>query len=228
MTGNIVLQWLVTVLAAAVVAFYVPDLSQRHGPRTRLNAVLHLVMAAGMTAMVWPFGMAIPALVGALVFAGAAAVYGYQILVPEPHRSSSGLESHHHRGVLLWYHLLMMVAMAWMYVAMGLSMASMKAPRPSAMAMPMPMHMSAGAEPAMPMNPAPGTGMSRVLSGWPALASWVCLLLFVVALVVFAGLLLRSVARRGSGQSASERRRTAASVCMAAVMLMGFGLLVLP
>ena len=228
MTGNIVLQWLVTVLAAAVVAFYIPDLSQRHGPRTRLNAVLHLVMATGMTAMVWPFGLAIPALIGAVVFAGAAAVYGYQVAVPEPQRSSSGLESHHHRGVLLWYHLLMMVSMAWMYVGMGLSMSSRKAPRPSAMAMPMPMRMPAGAASAMPMSPGTGTGTSRFLSGWPAVASWGCLLLFVVALVVFTGLLLRSAARRGPGQSPSERRRTAASVCMAAVMLIGFGFLVLP
>lgn len=228
MTGNIVLQALVTVLGAAVAAFYLPDLGTRHGLRTRLNAGLHLVMAAGMVAMVWPFGMAVPPVLGALVFAAAAAVYAFQIMVPERHHSSSALESHQHRGALLWYHLAMMAAMAWMYVAMGLSMASMRAQTHVATAMPANMGMPGMGESSMPTSLSASTAMSRSLSGWPAAASWACLLLSVVALVVFAGLLLKSLTRHGWGQSASERRRTAASACMAAVMLMGFGLLVLP
>jgi hypothetical protein len=226
-TGSIVLELLVTLLAALVVAFYLPDLAPRHGSRTRVNAVLHLVMAAGMVAMVWPFGMVVPAAAGALVFAAAAGVYGYQILVPEPRGSSSGLESHQHRGLLLWYHLVMMASMAWMYVAMGLSMASLRAPQHSAMAMPAAMSMPGMGAPAKAGPAALARASSRSLVGWPAVASWACLTLFVVALVVFAGLLLRSfTASRGHGRS--ERRRTAASATMAAVMLIGFGLLVLP
>lgn len=228
MTDNLVLQTLVTLLAATVVAFYIPDLGSRHGLRTRLNAGLHLVMAAGMAAMVWPFGTVVPPWLGASVFVVAAAVYGYQILVPERRPSSSGLESHQHRGALLWYHLAMMAAMAWMYVAMGVSMASMQAQRHTAMALRAATSMPGMSEPAPPAGGASAEAMTRSLSGWPAVASWACLLLSVVALVVFAGLLLKSLTSRGSGQGASERRRTAASTFMAAVMLVGFGLLVLP
>lgn len=227
MTANGSLQVLATVLAAVVAAFYVPDLGTRHGMRTRLNAGLHLVMSAGMAAMVWPFGMEVPPALGAAVFVGAGSVYAYQIVVPERGGSSSGLESHQHRGALLWYHLGMMVAMAWMYVAMGLSMASVQAEEHAAFAMPK----GIGVPRAAQAPPTAGGGsmpMMRSLSGWPALASWACLLLSVVALVVFAGLLLRSLTRRGTELSGSERRRTIASACMAALMLLGFGLLVLP
>ncbi|MCH6471566.1 DUF5134 domain-containing protein [Sinomonas terrae] len=227
MTGNILIQAMVTVLAAVVAALYLPDLGKRHGARTRVNAGLHLLMAAGMAAMVWPFGRQVPPALGAAVFVAAAAVYAYQIVVPERRRSSSGLESHQHRGALLWYHFAMMAAMAWMYAAMGLSMASMQARQHIAMAMPA-TSMPGMGQPVPRLGDGPAGTMARSISGWPAAASWACLLLSVVALVVFAGLLLRSLTPRVSGKSGSERRRTAASVCMAAVMLLGFGLLVLP
>lgn len=214
MTGNPVIQALVTVLAAAVAAFHLHDLGSRHSLRTRLNAAIHLLMAAGMAVMVWPSGMQVPPALGTGVFCAAAAVYAWQIIVPERDRPSSGLESDHLHGALLWYHLAMTASMAWMFAAVG-----MLPPAPGRQTPAMPAAVQ-GMDSSMTMS----TG----LSGWPALASWACLVLFLVALPVFAGLLLRSFARRGPGRAAGERRRTAAFLCMAMAMLIGFGMLLLP
>lgn len=227
MTADLVLELAVTAVAVAVSVLYVPDLAARHSLRTRLNAGLHLVMGAAMAVMVWPLGMAVPPTVGACVFSVAAALYAYQIAVPARAPSTSGLESHQHRGALLWYHLAMMVAMGWMYVAMGLSMT----PKPGlpAMAMPVGMPMPPpAARPAAAEPMAASMASSRSLTEWPALVSWACLLLFLVALLAFAGLLLGSFTGTGRDQTASERRRVAASLGMAAVMAVGFGMLVLP
>lgn len=214
-------QIVVTALAAAVAVLYLPDLGRRNRARTRLNAGLHLAMAAGMAAMVWPIGMQVPPDAGAALFGAAAAAYAYQIMVPEPAPFSEGPRDSHHRGVLLWYHLAMMAAMAWMYLAMGLST------HPTHSAVAMPARGTAGPTHGAPAA-APTGGMTHALEGWPLAASWLFVLMFAAALIAFTGLLLKSFTRGGHLHGAGRRRRTAASAGMAAAMLIGYGLLVLP
>lgn len=202
--------------ALAVVGLQLPDVRRRQGHRSQVNAVLHIVMAAGSAVMAWPAAPRVPAWAGAGTFAAAALWYVYLIAAPARGQRPPEVEGHH-RGALLWYHVGMMAAMAWMYAVMPLSMAS--ATPATAMAA---MGARAGEAAAM------GGGAPAGMSGWPLTVSWACVLLFVGAVLVFTGLLLRSLGPGGLPRPAGERRRNAAALAMAAVMLVGFGLIVLP
>ncbi|MFJ3895390.1 DUF5134 domain-containing protein [Streptomyces sp. NPDC090083] len=78
----------------------------------RVDHALHAVMGLSMIAMVWPWGMDVPALPQVLVFTAGAVWF----VVSVPFRADGGFRPRKLLGTLL--HAVMMAAMAWMVAVM--------------------------------------------------------------------------------------------------------------
>lgn len=128
MIHGVLLQWAVTGLfALGAVECAVPILTRRRPWPMVLSHGLHVLMAVAMAAMAWPWSMRAPAMALAVVFLLAAAWFATMALAPARTPAQRGLSG---------YHVLMMLATAWMYVAMNGPPATAPAPARSGAAMP--------------------------------------------------------------------------------------------
>lgn len=108
MIHDLALRWLVTALFvfSAGVCFSA-IVANRHSPASLISHCLHAVMAIAMAVMVWPRGAELPSRAPMIFFAAAAAWFAVVMMRSAGHRVAN------------LYHALMMLAMAWMYAAMG-------------------------------------------------------------------------------------------------------------
>lgn len=81
----------------------------------RISSVLHLIAGLVMLAMLWTWYFSIPSVVWIVFFTGAAAWYAYRLLFHGPGPEAT---THHTSRRAVAYHAAMMLAMAWMVVAM--------------------------------------------------------------------------------------------------------------
>lgn len=108
MIHDIALRWFVTLLfvfSAGVCLSAI--LANRHSLPSLISHSLHAVMAIAMAVMAWPRGAEIPARAPMIFFAAAAVWFVVVTVRTAGHRPAN------------IYHTLMMLAMAWMYAAMG-------------------------------------------------------------------------------------------------------------
>lgn len=108
MINDLALRWVVTLLFLFSAGVCLAGIARnRHSIPDLISHGLHAVMAIAMAVMAWPRGAELPTR-GPMLFFLAAAVWFAIVTV----------RSARHR-VANVYHTLMMVAMAWMYAAMG-------------------------------------------------------------------------------------------------------------
>ncbi len=157
------LRWLVTALFAVSFAAYGYFLvAQRRCWTGVVSQLLHLAMSAVMILMAWGVGMTLPTVVAATCFLlGGAWFVG--IAGHGPWAGNGRLTN--------YYYALMMVAMAWMYVAMNGSLPG-RAVHPGDAAMSMPAN-----SPASGMQHA-AHHMSPAAPGWVSMVNWTAALGF--------------------------------------------------
>lgn len=108
MIQDVGLRWLVTLLFVFSAAVCVRGMvASRHSPASLISHSLHALMAIAMAVMAWPRGADLPARAPMIFFALAAVWFVAITITGRMHRGANG------------YHALMMMAMAWMYAAMG-------------------------------------------------------------------------------------------------------------
>lgn len=108
MIQDLTLRWVVTALFVAGAAESLRTLLMRRHPATvAVGFALHVIMAVAMAVMAWPRGADLPTR-APMVFFLFAAVWFVAVAV----RSGEGRAANA-------YHALMMLAMSWMYAAMG-------------------------------------------------------------------------------------------------------------
>ncbi|MGK2379538.1 DUF5134 domain-containing protein [Gordonia tangerina] len=108
--ADLTVRWIVTLLMAAAISEYVLSLvTHRLRWPGVIGHLLHIVMAAAMIAMAWPFGMDLPTTGPMVFFLGAGMWFVVAAIVfadTTAERAAHG------------YHAVMMAAMAWMYAVM--------------------------------------------------------------------------------------------------------------
>lgn len=108
MINDLALRWFVTLLFVFSAGVCIAAIARnRHSTANLISHSLHAIMAIAMAVMAWPRGADLPSR-GPMIFFLAAAVW-FAIVTAR----TVG-----HRGANT-YHTLMMLAMAWMYAAMG-------------------------------------------------------------------------------------------------------------
>ncbi len=112
MIHDLALRWVVTLLFVFSAAVCVSAIaSHRHaGESSKAGMVshsLHAIMAVAMAVMAWPRGAELPTRAPMIFFALAAVWFAVVTARTSGHRVANS------------YHTLMMLAMAWMYAAMG-------------------------------------------------------------------------------------------------------------
>ena len=108
MIQDLALRWIVTLLFLFSAGVCVQALAaNRHSGANLISHSLHAIMAIAMAVMAWPRGAELPTR-GPMIFFFAAALW-FAVVT---------LRSADHRPANL-YHTFMMLAMAWMYAAMG-------------------------------------------------------------------------------------------------------------
>lgn len=108
MIHDVTLRWVVTALFVFSAAVCLRAIAAgRHSAASTVSHSLHAVMAIAMAAMAWPRGAELPPRSPMLFFLAAAVWFAAVLLRAGDHRLANG------------YHTAMMLAMAWMYAAMG-------------------------------------------------------------------------------------------------------------
>ncbi|OZM70165.1 DUF5134 domain-containing protein [Amycolatopsis antarctica] len=116
MIESTLLQWLLTILFSATGCWSVAELVTRQARgREQIDALCHLFMSAFMVAMLWPWGMGIPAAPQILLFTVAALWFLATMVLGI--RETGGRARSVPRLSRL-HHVLMMGAMAWMVAVM--------------------------------------------------------------------------------------------------------------
>lgn len=108
MIQDLALRWIITWLflfsAGVCIAAIVRN---RHSAANLTSHSLHAIMAIAMAVMAWPRGAELPTRAPMIFFAAAAVWFAVVMVRTAGHSVANG------------YHTLMMLAMAWMYAAMG-------------------------------------------------------------------------------------------------------------
>ncbi|MCX2729082.1 DUF5134 domain-containing protein [Saccharopolyspora sp. NFXS83] len=118
MVESLLLSWVLTVLFAVTAAWCAYSATRPALlPRDRLSSVSHLVMSLLMIAMVWPWGMSVPATPQIVLFAATALWFAALTVLRTPcaHGYGSPRLAHSH-------HAVMSAAMVWMIATMPLLM----------------------------------------------------------------------------------------------------------
>lgn len=114
MSGNPVIDGLVTLALVAAAGVSLGLLFRERAVEHRVGSVLHVVMALAMVAMTWGWDAELPYALGAAFFAVSALLYAALTV-------RGRLDAQRHPRHPSWaegLHALMFAAMAWMYVAM--------------------------------------------------------------------------------------------------------------
>lgn len=108
MIHDLALRWVVTALFVFSAGVCVRAIvANRHSASGTVSHSLHAIMAIAMAVMAWPQGAQLPARLPMLFFFAAAVWFAVITVRASGHRAANS------------YHTLMMLAMAWMYAAMG-------------------------------------------------------------------------------------------------------------
>lgn len=108
MIHDLALRWFVTLLFVFSAGVCISGIvTSRHSVSNLISHSLHAVMAIAMAVMAWPRGAELPARAPMIFFAAAAVWFAVVAARTDGHRPANA------------YHSLMMLAMAWMYAAMG-------------------------------------------------------------------------------------------------------------
>lgn len=108
MISEIVLRWFVTLLFLFSAAVCIAAIARnRHSTANLISHSLHAIMAIAMAVMAWPRGAELPTRAPMIFFLVAAVWFAFVTVRSGGHRIANS------------YHTLMMLAMAWMYAAMG-------------------------------------------------------------------------------------------------------------
>ena len=108
MIQDMALRWVVTLLFVFSAAVCVQAIvANRHSVSSLISHSLHAIMAVSMAVMAWPRGAELPTRAPMIFFAAAAVWFAVVMVRTTGHRVANV------------YHSLMMLAMAWMYAAMG-------------------------------------------------------------------------------------------------------------
>lgn len=212
MIADLALRWFVTLLfvfSAGVCVWAIA--SNRHSVENLISHSLHAVMAVAMAVMAWPRGAELPAR-APMIFFLAATIWFAVVTVRNPgHRVANG------------YHTLMMLAMAWMYAAMG----GLPLPRSADQSTAMP-GMDMEGMPGMAGHAGHGghAGEAAVAgpASWVGVLNWAFTIGFAVAVLYW---LYRSVAARLESSEGPPRRSLGilCQLAMAAGMAVMFGVM---
>lgn len=112
------LRWLLTAAFVATGAFCAYRCFRHGTAATRFSDVLHVLMCAGMVAMVWPAAMTFARIPQTILFTAAAAWFAGTLVV---RRGDHG----DHAGAAHAHHAVMMAGMAWMVFVMPSAMSGM-------------------------------------------------------------------------------------------------------
>lgn len=174
MIHDLALRWVVTLLFVFSAAVCVSAiLSHRHaGESSKAGMVshsLHAIMAVAMAVMAWPRGAELPTRAPMIFFAVAAVWFAVVMVRTSGHRVANS------------YHTLMMLAMAWMYAAMGgLPLRREPSAEPDMADMPgMSGHAGHAGHGAHGAGAHPGTETAT----WIGTLNWLCTIGFAVAAV---------------------------------------------
>lgn len=108
MIQDLTLRWVITLLFAFSAGVCITAIvTNRHSVESRISHSLHAIMAIAMAVMAWPGGASLPSRPPMIFFAAAAVWFAVVVVRDTGHRAAN------------IYHALMMLAMAWMYAAMG-------------------------------------------------------------------------------------------------------------
>ena len=219
MIHDLTLRWVVTVLFALGAAECIHAIVA--GRRTVAGVVghsLHGIMALAMAVMAWPWGAGLPTKPPMLFFLAAAVWFAAASFARSGHRGTNG------------YHALMMLAMAWMYAAMGgLSLRPMPAPMPGTG---MPGHQSHGGHSdhgghADHVGPGGHGGHADQAAGsaqyaWVGVVNWFCTIGFALAGLYW---IYRYFAERRSAAQWGHRFGIVCQAAMALGMAIMFGVM---
>lgn len=176
MISDVALRWFVTVLFLFSAGVCVRGIvTGRHSAQTLVSHTLHAVMALAMAVMAWPRGADLPTRAPMIFFAVAALWFALITVTGREHRVANG------------YHTLMMLAMAWMYAAMG----GLPLRREHSMADMAGMHSSDGASGGHGGHAGHGSHSAGHAAGhtggdpaaWVGIVNWVCTVGFAAAAV---------------------------------------------
>ncbi len=108
MINDLTLRWIVTLLFAFSAGVCLSAIARnRHSVGSLISHSLHAIMAIAMAVMAWPRGAELPTRAPMVFFLFAAVWFAIVTVRTHGYRAANA------------YHTLMMLAMAWMYAAMG-------------------------------------------------------------------------------------------------------------
>ncbi|MCW1959941.1 MAG: DUF5134 domain-containing protein [Mycobacterium sp.] len=108
MIHDLALRWIVTLLFGFSAGVCISAIARnRHSAANLVSHSLHAIMAIAMAVMAWPRGAELPTRPPMIFFFAAAVWFAVVTVRTSAHRVANT------------YHTLMMLAMAWMYAAMG-------------------------------------------------------------------------------------------------------------
>ena len=221
MINDLALRWFVTLLYVISAAVSVVAIAgNRHCTANLISNALHAVMAIAMAVMAWPRGAELPPRAPMIFFLAAAVWFAVMTMRDAGHRVANT------------YHVLMMLAMSWMYAAMdglplrpqedststampGMDMAGMTGTDGSAGHAGHAGHASHSA--AMPSSAEP--------ADWIGTLNWLCTIGFAAAAVFW---FYRLVTHRvqSSGDESNSSAAILSQFAMAAGMAVMFGVMI--
>lgn len=184
-----------------------PTVTQQRAWTSVVSNGLHLVMAIAMVVMLWPVGAALPTTGPAVFFLLAAGWFA--TLTALRAKTITAL-------VGCSYHALMMLAMAWMYVAMSDQLLACPAA-----------HQTMAPGTSMPGMHMSGTDMAAgaTAPGWVSAVNWFWLLAFAIAAIIWVIISVRARPRAGT-ESWRSCLTHAGRAMMAAGMAIAFAAMV--
>lgn len=217
MIHDLALRWIVTLLFLFSAGVCITAIARnRHSVAGVVSHSLHAIMAIAMAVMAWPRGAELPTRAPMIFFLGAAVWFAVITVRSTGHRVANA------------YHALMMLAMSWMYAAMG--------------GLPVSRHKGSGSADMAGMDMAGMDGSSGHAghgghtghamgahsaadsATWVGTLNWICTLAFVAAAVFW---LYRFITARVQ-PSSDESRSSLGILCqlaMAAGMAIMFGVM---
>ena len=219
MIQDMTLRWVVTLLFVFSAGVCVQTImANRHSAANVISHSLHAIMAIAMAVMAWPTGAELPSRAPMIFFLAAALWFAVSIARADEHRAANT------------YHALMMLAMSWMYAAMGGLSLPTAGERESAPMATMPDMPGMAPMPDMPsmagMDASTGHGGHAGHSGhsmsgtggagpatWIGVLNWVCTIGFGAATAFWLYRLITARAQR----SADASHQTIGILCQLAM-----------